>query len=152
MRLHHLTLGLGLVAALLCATPSVRAADAVPAAPATDATKPLRDELDKLRKEASQLKEEAMRLREEAAVLRRENQQLRRLLAEKAENTGTNTVSRGSQATPKAPGAAPGDPALAHWLSTLSGKRHNSGCRYFKTTEGSPCRATDGTACKICGG
>ena len=31
-----------------------------------------------------------------------------------------------------------------------TGKRHNSGCRYFGS--GRSCGATEGTACKICGG
>ena len=31
-----------------------------------------------------------------------------------------------------------------------TGKRHNSGCRYFGS--GRSCAATEGTACKICGG
>ena len=39
----------------------------------------------------------------------------------------------------------------AWWLSS-SGKRHNSGCRYFKTSKGRACGAGDGVACKVCGG
>jgi micrococcal nuclease len=39
-----------------------------------------------------------------------------------------------------------------HWMTNSSRKRHNSGCRYFKTTNGVPCGASDGTPCKVCGG
>ena len=37
------------------------------------------------------------------------------------------------------------------WLSS-SGKRHNSGCRYYKTSKGRACGADDGVPCKVCGG
>ena len=38
-----------------------------------------------------------------------------------------------------------------YWLSS-TGKRHNSTCRYYKSSKGRPCRAKDGVACKVCGG
>jgi hypothetical protein len=49
---------------------------------------------------------------------------------------------------------APSKPSSAaeYWITTSSGKRHNSGCRYFQTSRGRPGGATEGTACKICGG
>jgi hypothetical protein len=39
-----------------------------------------------------------------------------------------------------------------YWLTTSSSKRHNSKCRYYKTSKGRPCGPNDGTACKVCGG
>lgn len=39
----------------------------------------------------------------------------------------------------------------SHWLSS-TGKRHNSSCRYFKSSKGRPCGPGEGVACKICGG
>ena len=43
--------------------------------------------------------------------------------------------------------------ALAHaWISTSNGQRHNSRCRYFKTTEGRLGAPDEGKACKLCGG
>jgi len=51
----------------------------------------------------------------------------------------------------------PSPPAYAsasegYWLSNSSHKRHNSSCRYYKASSGSPCSQSDGTPCKICGG
>jgi len=50
-----------------------------------------------------------------------------------------------------APESAP-QPSAAGTTHAISstGKRHNSGCRYFSS--GKPCGANDGVACKICGG
>lgn len=39
-----------------------------------------------------------------------------------------------------------------HWLTTSSGVRHNSTCRYYRTSKGRPCGPDEGRACKICGG
>ena len=42
---------------------------------------------------------------------------------------------------------------VSHWLNTSSGIRHNRRCRQFgKTKAGRACGATEGRACKICGG
>ena len=38
-----------------------------------------------------------------------------------------------------------------YWLSS-TGKRHNSSCRYYKSSKGRACGAKDGVACKVCGG
>jgi hypothetical protein len=42
--------------------------------------------------------------------------------------------------------------SLTHWLTTSSNKRHNSSCRWYRTSRGQPCRADEGIPCKICGG
>ncbi|MDN3670176.1 hypothetical protein QWY93_12660 [Echinicola jeungdonensis] len=39
-----------------------------------------------------------------------------------------------------------------YWLTTDTNIRHNSGCRYFKKTEGEFCSEEEGVACQICGG
>jgi hypothetical protein len=109
----------------------------------------------------SQMREENAKLKEENAQLRRENQQLRRLLADKVEGNvaavpATNLVSEvqtnhvGGARTNQV--SAEAESQLTHWLTTSSGKRHNSHCRYFKTTEGRLCGPDEGKACKLCGG
>ncbi len=55
-------------------------------------------------------------------------------------------------ATSRAATTQPADaPSGDYWLSS-SGKRHNSSCRYYKSSKGGPCGAKDGEACKTCGG
>ena len=51
------------------------------------------------------------------------------------------------------PTAAPAPPAsgTSSWISS-TGKRHNSRCRYFGTGKGRAGAASEGVACKICGG
>lgn len=40
-----------------------------------------------------------------------------------------------------------------YWLNTSTGKRHNSGCKYFgDTKKGRACSKADGKACDVCGG
>lgn len=39
-----------------------------------------------------------------------------------------------------------------YWLTTKSGVRHNSKCRYYNNSQGAPCTKSDGRACKLCGG
>jgi hypothetical protein len=56
-----------------------------------------------------------------------------------------------------AAGASPNDSTKesgdsGHWLTASSNKRHNSGCKYYKSSKGRPCGPNDGTPCKICGG
>jgi len=112
-----------------------------------------REELQKILEGISQLREENARLTEENAQLRRENQQLRRLLADKVEGgvpiiPATNSV--GALQTDQAKAQA--QSRLTHWFSTSSGQRHNSRCRYFKTTEGRLCGPDEGKRCDLCGG
>jgi micrococcal nuclease len=38
------------------------------------------------------------------------------------------------------------------WLTRSSNKRHNSGCKHYRNTNGRPCGADEGIPCKICGG
>lgn len=39
-----------------------------------------------------------------------------------------------------------------YWLTTSSGIRHNSKCRYYRKSKGRPCSATEGRPCQKCGG
>ena len=39
-----------------------------------------------------------------------------------------------------------------HWMTASSQKRHRSGCRYFKKSDGRMCTPDEGIACKKCGG
>jgi len=55
--------------------------------------------------------------------------------------SGVNSLSSGANSAVTA--------SQNHSLSS-TGKRHNSGCRYFGS--GRACGPTDGVACKICGG
>ncbi|PYK96476.1 MAG: hypothetical protein DME19_19585 [Verrucomicrobia bacterium] len=123
-----------------------------PARPAAD-NQEARDELQKIRDGISQLREENAKLKEENAQLRKENQQLRRLLAEKDEGNVTLTPTTNSVSGVQTnQGGAETEIQLTHWFTTSSGKRHNSRCRYFKTTEGRLCGPEEGKACKLCGG
>jgi len=53
----------------------------------------------------------------------------------------------GAPAAAMPPGTAP---AAAGWSLSKSGIRHNSKCQYFNARL--PCQATEGRACKVCGG
>lgn len=91
-------------------------------------------------------------LESEVAKLRAENADLRRRLAEAAKPVIPAYTPSNPPASQFTPGkATPADPASGMSYSISStGKRHNSRCRYYGT--GRACGATDGIACKICGG
>jgi hypothetical protein len=80
-------------------------------------------------------------LKQQIEQLKQENQELRQALA-------------GTRATPSPAVAqvASKDEELTHWLTSSSGKRHNNTCRWYHNSRGRPCRADEGTPCKICGG
>lgn len=39
-----------------------------------------------------------------------------------------------------------------YWITTSSGVRHNSSCRWYRNSNGRECGPSEGRACKICGG
>jgi hypothetical protein len=79
--------------------------------------------------------------------LRAENAQLRRQPAPAPTQIQPLTGGGGkSNATPTPPADAGG-----YWISS-TGKRHNARCRFFGTGKGRSGSATDGVACKVCGG
>lgn len=112
-----------------------------------------------------EIRQQLEKLKSENAALKQENQVLRKLVFEKqssapAQPVSSPTPSSVSTPPPTAPytpspaRVVPSKPssAVEYWITTSSGKRHNSGCRYFQTSRGRPGEATEGTACKICGG
>ncbi len=107
--------------------------------------------------------DEVTRLRLENQQLREENQRLRQLLTPRAPATAATPMPAApgrpplklapmSAATAATPAPASESKSTSHWLTLSSNKRHNSGCRYYKTGNGKPCGASDGVACKVCGG
>ena len=102
-------------------------------------------------------------LRKENAALRSENQRLRRMLAQPENSTksaGSPTPVKidspkpsgtGTTGATSSSGNTDATPETGYWLSR-TGKRHNSHCRYYKTTAGRPCGPDEGVPCKICGG
>lgn len=112
-----------------------------------------------------EIRQQFEKLKSENAALKQENQVLRKLVFEKQSSTPTQPVSSPTPSSVSTPPTAPSTPsparvvpskpssaAVEYWITTSSGKRHNSGCRYFQTSRGRPGEATEGTACKICGG
>lgn len=87
-------------------------------------------------------------VRKENEQLKYEIERLKKLLADK--NTPASTTKTGFEQDNKATSST--QQILTHWMTTSSGKRHNSSCRYFKSSNGRMCGPNDGIACKICGG
>lgn len=100
------------------------------------------------------LRQRIAELEDELAAMKAENDELRKRLA------STSAASTSPAGTLGIRGSSGGDskarpkPEISgsHWMTSSSGKRHNSGCRYFRTSKGRPCGPSDGVACKICGG
>lgn len=44
------------------------------------------------------------------------------------------------------------DTQFQHWFTSSTRKRHNSSCRYYKTSKGRECGPSEGIPCKVCGG
>lgn len=82
--------------------------------------------------------------------LREENSALRKQIAGQ---TPPSVAPQPALTRPSvAPGIAPSPaPASGFWISG-TGKRHNQRCRYYGTGAGHTGSASEGVACKICGG
>ena len=93
-----------------------------------------------------QLKQELSEVRKENEALRAENQKLRTELVKKSKSQNVESNDRTLQDASSA--AIEG----GYWISTSSKKRHNSKCRYFKTSKGRIGTKEEGVPCKICGG
>lgn len=87
--------------------------------------------IEELRKRISELEELVARLRAENAQLRKSG-------------SGSTTPSRVTPSKPATTGKG-------FWISS-TGKRHNSRCRYYKTSRGREGSGGEGIPCKICGG
>ena len=114
-----------------------------------------------------EIRQQLEKLRSENNALKQENQVLRKLVFERQNAPQPQPVSSptaSSVSTPLPPTPLPtpsparvvpskaSSAAVEYWITTSSSKRHNSGCKYFQTSRGRPGAATEGTACKICGG
>lgn len=66
--------------------------------------------------------------------------------------TPKTTSGTTNRAASQAKGATASKDEKAYWLTTKSGIRHNSTCRYYKNGQGRSCTKDEGRACKICGG
>ncbi len=114
----------------------------------------------------TEIRQQLAKLKSENESLKQENQVLRKLVFERQTAPQPQPVSSPTASslstplpptplpTPSPARVVPSKPSSAaeYWITTSSGKRHNSGCRYFQTSRGRPGGATEGTACKICGG
>ena len=115
----------------------------------------------------NEIRQQLEKLKSENVALKQENQVLRKLVFEKQSSAPAQPVSSPTASSvstplpstpPSTPSAArvvptkPSSGAVEYWITTSSSKRHNSGCKYFQTSKGRPGAATEGTACKICGG
>jgi hypothetical protein len=78
--------------------------------------------------------------------LRAENAQLRRQPAPAPATVQPLTGGGTNKVTPSQPAQAGG-----YWISS-TGKRHNARCRFYGTSKGRSGSATEGVACKVCGG
>ena len=114
-----------------------------------------------------EIRQQLEKLKSENTALKQENQVLRKLVFERQNAPQPQPVSSptpSSVSTPLPPTTLPtpsparvvptkpSSAAVEYWITTSSSKRHNSGCKYFQTSRGRPGAATEGTACKICGG
>jgi hypothetical protein len=61
-------------------------------------------------------------------------------------------LARDPQAAAAVAPSASAEASGEHWLTTSSHKRHNSSCKYYKSSKGRPCGPNEGTPCKACGG
>lgn len=104
--------------------------------------------------QTAELRDRVEQLTRENERLIAENRSLRALLAQPARTGSAATASAEpsgrSEGTTLAGQEA--EQSTGYWLTSSSNKRHNRNCRYFKNSNGRPCGATDGIACKICGG
>lgn len=115
---------------------------------------------------------EIERLKQEVAQLRAENQLLRQLIkqdaaaatraqAAPAQSISAPTAPVAASVTPSSVGAAnlsrqhatqTGERSLGYWITSSTGKRHNTRCRWYGHSRGRPGSANEGIPCLLCGG
>jgi hypothetical protein len=88
-------------------------------------------------------------LEAKVSQLQQENESLRRQ-AIASPTPAYRPPSGASSLTPSSGGTTTTPAAGVAYTISSTGKRHNSGCRFF--SGGRSCSPTDGIACKICGG
>ena len=102
-----------------------------------------------LKAQVSKLQAEVQALRVENSTLKKENQALRQELS--AARKANTVVPQNPSAQPTAqPQTEP--KATGYWITTASGIRHNSSCRYYMNSKGRVSGPNEGRACKLCGG
>lgn len=97
------------------------------------------------RQQLEKLKSDISKLNAGMDILKSEVQKLSHLIELLSSTSSCNTTPKDT-ASPSTQNSETG-----YWC-TKSNKRHNSSCRYYKTSDGRPCGPDDGTACKLCGG
>jgi hypothetical protein len=109
------------------------------------------------RPDSTALLQRIAELEAKVSQLQQENEQLRRgvLAASTPARTPAYTPSPVAGVRNLSPGSGAGassteTPTASRWTISSTGKRHNSGCRYYGS--GRSCGPGDGVACKICGG
>lgn len=109
------------------------------------------------RPDSTALLQRIAELEAKVSHLQQENEQLRRgaLSASTPARAPAYTPSPVAGVRSLSPGSGSGSssvetPAASRWTISSTGKRHNSGCRYYGS--GRSCGPGDGVACKICGG
>ena len=98
------------------------------------------------------LKQRIAELERRVEALQSENQELRRQVVSTPKASSTTPAPSAPQVSGSQTPAPAQQQQTGYWLTTSSGVRHNSKCRYYMTTKGRPCGPTEGRACKICGG
>lgn len=127
-------------AALLAAILAIQLSSA---APGTPPPAPSSENTPALQARIAELEATVESLRRDNAALR---QQFQSKTAASVPDPQSAPGSAKSETT-----AAPAEDSGGYWISS-TGKRHNSNCRYYKTSKGQPGTATEGVACKVCGG
>jgi len=114
------------------------------------------DSPDDLRAQVAKLMSQVETLKAENETLKKENQSLRRMLATPSSQPARPTAPTPSPpAASKAPASTVQPPApkpAGYWITTSSGVRHNSSCRYYMNSNGRAGGPNEGRPCKVCGG
>jgi FtsZ-binding cell division protein ZapB len=103
------------------------------------------------KEQIAKLQDQIETLRAENEALKKENQSLRRMISGRPATAETPTQVQSAPKTTVQP-ATIQPKATDYWITTSSGVRHNSSCRYYQNSKGRACGPNEGRACKICGG
>ena len=110
------------------------------------------DDVADLKAQVAKLRGEVETLKAENETLIKENQSLRRIVASPQQQTTITPVQK-PLTIPAAVQSPPSQQKTSgYWITTSSGVRHNSSCRYYMNSRGRACGPNEGRACKICGG
>ncbi|SRR6266496_591413 len=110
------------------------------------------DEVADLKTQVAKLEGEVETLKAENETLIKENQSLRRIIASPQQQTTITPVQKPVTVPAAVQSPATQQKTSGYWITTSSGVRHNSSCRYYLNSRGRACGPTEGRACKICGG